>query len=172
MGANPFVPHISGGTDGAQSSDALEQPFLEGPPLRVQEDLDLKKQLSEMFGYDRRRTGIGQAGDTSLQRNAIFNSLLSGANERRVFLESVRGLPDSGSETVGGETRGTFYSRNGTAMNKQPSPANPSLPRLPPRSTAERQEWAEKFMAHAMAMQAKQVSAKRKNDTGGSASQN
>jgi hypothetical protein len=52
-----------------------------------------------LSGFDRRSAGAGQAGGTTLQRNALFKSLLSSPDARRSILESIRreqGSPGSG----------------------------------------------------------------------------
>jgi len=84
--------------------DPATQSFVDGDG-RVQSNAE----LSEMLGFDGRAAGAGQAGRTTLQRAAIFNSLLSGADARRSVLESIhreQGEPGAG---LGGATQGTFY---------------------------------------------------------------
>jgi len=85
------------------SFDPASQSFVDGDnnPLDAAD-------LRAMLDFDERTPGTGQAGVATLQRNALFRTLLSGPDARRAFLDAVRG--QSGEAGAGaGATRGTFY---------------------------------------------------------------
>jgi N12 class adenine-specific DNA methylase len=75
--------------------------------------------LSEMLGFDGRTPGVGSAGVSTLQRNALYRALLSGADARRALLDAVRGQQDSGSTNPSGALKGAFYSRGSVAAGAQ-----------------------------------------------------
>lgn len=83
--------------------DAAAQSFVDGDnnPLDAAD-------LRAMLDFDERTPGTGQAGVSTLQRNALFRALLSGPDARRAFLDAVRGQ-QSGAGADAGATRGTFY---------------------------------------------------------------
>lgn len=66
-------------------------------------------ELPGMLGFDGREKGLGQGGNTTVQRNAIFRALLAGPDERRALLESIRREQAGGGQGLGAATRGTFY---------------------------------------------------------------
>jgi hypothetical protein len=66
-------------------------------------------EIARLAAGDRRASGTGQAGVTTLQRTALFKSLVQSEGARRAFLESVRGQQDSGSTNPSGALAGTFY---------------------------------------------------------------
>lgn len=85
------------------SFDPASQSFVDGDnnPLDAAD-------LRAMLDFDERAPGTGQAGVSTLQRNALFRALLSGPDARRAFLDAVRG--QQGQAGAGaGATRGTFY---------------------------------------------------------------
>ena len=65
------------------------------------------EELSDMLGLDGREKGLGQGGNSTVQRNAIFRALLAGPDERRALLESIHREQAGGGQGLG--TRGTFY---------------------------------------------------------------
>lgn len=83
--------------------DPRTQSFVEPDGNRLGDE-----KLSDLLGFDGREKGLGQGGNTTVQRNAIFRALLAGPDERRAFLESIRREQDSGG-TGAGPIRGTFY---------------------------------------------------------------
>jgi hypothetical protein len=67
--------------------------------------------LSEVLEFDQRARGTGQAGIRTLQRTALFKSLVQSEGARRVFLESVHRQQGSGGTNPSGRLEGTFYAR-------------------------------------------------------------
>jgi GNAT superfamily N-acetyltransferase len=67
------------------------------------------EELTRAVTRDRGLPGTGKAGVTTLQRNALFKSLVQSEGARRAFLESVRGQQDRGSANPSGALAGTFY---------------------------------------------------------------
>ena len=67
------------------------------------------EEIARMAAWDRGTPGTGKAGSTTLQRTALFKSLVQSEGARRAFLESVRRQQDSGSANPSGALAGTFY---------------------------------------------------------------
>ncbi len=85
---NPATSHFESGSTGARI----------GPD-----------EIAELAAGDQRTQGAGQGGVRTLQRTALFKSLVQSEGARRAFLESVRGQQDSGSANPSGALAGTFY---------------------------------------------------------------
>lgn len=73
--------------------------------------------LSEMLGFDGRTGGTGQAGNTTIRRNALFQSLLQSVGNRTQFVAQLHSEQNRGGTGVGSALEKTFYSR-GTAPGK------------------------------------------------------
>lgn len=67
------------------------------------------EELSDMLGLDGREKGLGQGGNSTVQRNAIFRALLAGPDERRAFLASIRDEQARGGTGLGRSVARTFY---------------------------------------------------------------
>ena len=67
--------------------------------------------ISRMAAGDRRTSGAGQAGYTTLQRSALFKSLVQSAGARREFLVQLHRKQNSGSKNPSGSLKDSFYSR-------------------------------------------------------------
>jgi hypothetical protein len=67
--------------------------------------------IADIVGGDKRVHARGQGRITTLQRSALFQSLLRSPEERRDFLVQLRREPVRGGKESGGTLRGTFYSR-------------------------------------------------------------
>ena len=83
--------------------------------------------FTALAGEDRGDAGAGAPGRTSVQRTALFRSLLSGADARRALLARVRGQSDGGGpgagsldrsfyQSVGDEPRGSIRFDDGRAV--------------------------------------------------------
>lgn len=86
--------------------DAATQSFRDGEDNR----LDAQR-LSEMLGFDGRTRGTGQAGNSTLRRNAIFRTLLSGVGARRALVDALHSEQNQPGAVLGDGTRESFYSR-------------------------------------------------------------
>lgn len=101
--------------------DAATQSFRDGRDSRVGHE-----QLSSVLAEDGRASGAGQGGVSTLQRTALFKSLLQSEGARRAFLVGLRRQQDSGSETPSGELKGSFYARgdrDGGSLDRTDTPA-------------------------------------------------
>lgn len=79
-----------------------------------------RKEIASIIAGDRRVSGGGQGGITTLQRSALFKSLLQSEGARRDFLGQLRRQQDSSGEGTSGQLKGTFYSRNGVTSTGLP----------------------------------------------------
>lgn len=84
--------------------DPATQSFVDGDG-RVQSNAE----LSEMLGFDGRAAGAGQAGNSTLRRNAIFRALLSGVGARRAFVDALHSEQNQPGAGLGGATQRAFY---------------------------------------------------------------
>jgi hypothetical protein len=66
--------------------------------------------LHDLAGAFRPVDGSGGAGVTTVQRSALYHSLLQSKGARLAFLDSVRGIPGTGGQGFGGALEGTHYS--------------------------------------------------------------
>lgn len=68
------------------------------------------RRLSEVLEDEGRTRGTGQAGNTTLRRNALFNSLLQSVGNRAATMEFIHRQQDRGGSGIGGALEGSFYS--------------------------------------------------------------
>jgi hypothetical protein len=104
--ANPVSTQFVNFEPGSQS-------FRDERGERIKSE-DLARYLSDVLRFEPRQAGTGSAGHTTLQRNALFKSLLSGPDARRAFLESVLGQQDRGGQNAGrtgSQLDQTFYQK-------------------------------------------------------------
>ena len=91
--------------------DPSSQRFKDPADGRNLEDQEVRA-FSEI---DERHAGAGTAGRTTLQRTALFKSLVQSEGARRAFLESIRrqrSQRGTGVGTAGSALEGAFYSRS------------------------------------------------------------
>lgn len=90
--------------------DAATQSFRDGED-NVIDAARLEKDLSDLLGFDGRTRGTGQAGNSTLRRNAIFRALLSGVGARRALVDALHSQRDQPGAKLGAGARESFYSR-------------------------------------------------------------
>lgn len=65
--------------------------------------------LGELADLGRGAGGAGAPGQTTLRRNALFDSLLQGEGARRAILAGLHRISGDGSADAGGALQGSFY---------------------------------------------------------------
>lgn len=92
------------------------QSFGDGKDNAI-DDRKLADYLSNVLGTERRPRGTGHAGDATLRRNALFNSLLQSVGNRTATMEFIHRQQDRGGSGIGGALEGTFYSQQSAVRN-------------------------------------------------------
>lgn len=100
---NPATSHFESGSTGARI----------GPD-----------EIAELAAGDQRIQGAGQGGFTTVQRTALFKSLVQSEGARRAFLDSIRRQQDSGSANPSGALARRFYQGVDKAARAQIAFAN------------------------------------------------
>ncbi|MDZ7918520.1 JAB domain-containing protein [Rhodoferax sp.] len=96
--------HLNPNATGLAHFDNATQSFVDGEGHGYS-----NAELSALLEADDRARGTGQGGVRTLQRAALFKSLVQSEGARRAFLESVRGQQGGGSANPSGALAGTFY---------------------------------------------------------------